>query len=248
LAEPFDLNYYNALVAGSEAGRAAAAQNHADSIRTVRRSLNLEDSVAVDGKVDLAATLPELNEESAMREALAGRIDYRLAMKAVRDAELKVQISGNGSLPDLVGQLGVSAMGQQDALNDAASDTLSMKYPSWQARLSLRYAFGDTEQQAGERDARVALQNAKTVLQRTEREVRDDVQSRIGQIRTSHLAYVKAREARIESERYYAQLLLNLRRGRFSATTVKQALDALIDSRQRELAITGAVQYFAGAA
>jgi outer membrane protein TolC len=41
--------------------------------------------------------------------------------------------------------------------------------------------------------------------------------------------------ARIQSEEYYRLLLANLRRGRFSAVTVKTALDARTDSRQAAL-------------
>jgi len=47
--------------------------------------------------------------------------------------------------------------------------------------------------------------------------------------------YLKAKEAREQAEIYYRKMSANLRRGRFTASTVREALDALIMSREGEL-------------
>ncbi|MFW5808354.1 MAG: TolC family protein, partial [Spirochaetota bacterium] len=84
-------------------------------------------------------------------------------------------------------------------------------------------------------DARLSLEKAKLSLEKTEREIRDDIESRIQNVNTTFEVYRQARAARIQSRVYYQKMQANLRRGRFTAATVKNGLDAYIDSKQNEL-------------
>jgi len=85
------------------------------------------------------------------------------------------------------------------------------------------------------RDSKYKYEQAKIALQKNEKDVRNDVKNKIENVDAAYNVMKAMERARIQSEEYYRLLLANLRRGRFSAVTVKTALDARTDSRQAAL-------------
>jgi len=79
------------------------------------------------------------------------------------------------------------------------------------------------------------MEQARQDIKKYERIVSDDVTSKIENINTTYKLYIKAKEAREQAEIYYSRMSANLRRGRFTASMVREALDALIMSREGEL-------------
>ncbi len=68
-------------------------------------------------------------------------------------------------------------------------------------------------------------------------EVRDDVLSKLDRVRMMHQVLLKTRNIRLESEMYYRKILVRFRQGKVSSVAMKNALDAMVQSRQRELEV-----------
>jgi outer membrane protein TolC len=235
LAESFDLNYYNTLVAGSEASAANARQKFRDALRGLLTTLNLDENVKLTGSAILTEKLPEVNIGESLKVAYEKRADYKNAVRTLETSRLELEMYENHALPSLTAELNVSAMGQRRDIPDAYSETGSAEYPAFEAKLGMTYPLDNAEQNINERDARFRVEKAKLQVDKYKRVVRDDVVAKYEHIETYHAMYKKAQEARRQSEVYYGRLLANLRRGRFTAAVVKNGLDAMVMSRQREL-------------
>ncbi len=235
LAERFDLNYYNSLVASSEARKVQAQQQYRDSLRNLLQTLNLDDNIRIDGTAVLSGSLPEVNRELALKIAYAKRADYLNARLAMKNAQLSLDMYENQGMPSMTAELNVSSLAQQQTYGEAYSDAASATYPSWEAKVTFTYPLDDQEQKTNVRDAGFRLKQAKLQFDKYQRVVRDDVTTKIEHIDTYYRIYNKAKEITQQSETYYRRLLGNLRRGRFTAAVVKNGLDAMVESRQREL-------------
>ena len=235
LAERFDLNYYNSLVASSEARKVQAQQQYRDSLRNLLQTLNLDDNIRVDGTAVLSGSLPEVNRDLALKIAYAKRADYLNARLAMKNAQLSLDMYENQGMPSMTAELNVSSLAQQQNAGEAYSDASSASYPSWEAKVTFTYPLDDQEQKTNVRDAEFRLKQAKLQYDKYHRVVRDDITAKIEHIDTYYRIYNKAKEITRQSETYYRRLLANLRRGRFTAAVVKNGLDAMVESRQREL-------------
>lgn len=241
LAEQFDLNYYNALVAGSEAAAQMSEQEYRDAARAILRSLNLTGDETRFGAVNLYDGAPSANEEAYLALALKQRADYAAAKLGYENARLQAGIYDNTDSPSLVASLSANTLGYGDNSSKAVSNAATAKYPSVTAGIALSYPLGDTEQAVNLRDSRYKVEQARISYEKTERELRDEIKSRVEFATRAHAVLKSAERARTETETYYNLLLANLRRGRFNSVTVKQALDARADSRQS--ALQARVQY-----
>ena len=234
LAERFDLNYYNALVANAEASMAVSNQTYKESVRTLLAALNQDVDEAKMGNVVLCEAPPSFKEEDYLSIALAQRYDYISAKLSVENAKLQMGIYENSEAPSLKAGVTVKSTAM-DEFSPAYSDAFSVKYPTVEAGLTMSYPLGDTEQKTNLRDSKYKYEQAKIALQKNEKDVRNDVKNKIENVEAAYNVMKAMERARIQSEEYYRLLLANLRRGRFSAITVKTALDARTDSRQAAL-------------
>jgi len=235
LAEQFELNYWNSLIAGSEAAVAQSGQLYRDAFRKFTQSVNMPDEITMQETTILQDRLPEINSEAALKIAYAKRADYLNAVKTLENAKLQLDIDGNEALPSLTGAVTVSSMDYNDSMVDSNNNTASGKYPSYEAQIKMTYPLNDTSQKVNERNSRWKVEQAKHQVDKYSRIVKDDVTSKAEKINTNHVRYVKAKEARIQAGIYHEKMLINLRRGRFTAAAVRNSLDALITSRQQEL-------------
>ncbi len=235
LAEPFDLNYYNTLVAGAEATLVNAKQKFKDSMRNLLTTLNLDENVTLTGSAMLTDKVPQIDIAQSLKAAYEKRADYKNAVLALENSKMELELYQNHALPSLTAEVSVSSMGQRKDLLEAYGETSSADYPALEAKLRMTYPLYDLEQKTNERDARFKVEKAKLQLEKYKRVVRDDVVAKHEHIKTYHELYQKAQEARKQSEVYYGRLLANLRRGRFTAAVVKNGLDAMVATRQREL-------------
>ncbi|HPS88141.1 MAG TPA: hypothetical protein PLY36_15420, partial [Spirochaetota bacterium] len=85
------------------------------------------------------------------------------------------------------------------------------------------------------RNAVWIVEQSKQRLEKARRNVRDDVTTKIENISAGYQLYTEAKEARRQAELYYNNMLTNLRRGRFAASSVRDALDAVVKTREMEL-------------
>ncbi len=241
LGESYDLNYYNTLVATSEGRVAQAEQEYRDTLRRLLRTLNLESNLELTGTAVLSNKLPVINVEKSIETAYSKRADYKGAQLMLDSARRELELYKNEDLPSVMAILKANTMGQRKEQSDAYEDAGKNKYPSWEARLKVSYPLDNTEQKANKRNARYKLEQAKLQFDKYQRLVKDEVVSSVERIKTDYELYQKAREARVQAELYYRKILVNMRRGRVTNAVVKNALDAMIDSRQREL--NALVQY-----
>ncbi|MFC1670655.1 TolC family protein [Spirochaetota bacterium] len=235
LADSFNLNYYNALVSGAEAQKAMTEQKYKDAMRSFLRTVNLKEGINIEGTVILSNKVPKMNIEESLKIAYHKRADYNNALLALKNAKLGLDIARNNALPSLIAELNTSTISQRENFGSAWGDTGSVKYPSIEARLRITYPLDDKAQKINERNSRFMVKQAKINLEKSRRIVKDDIIGKIEQINTYHTLYEKAKNARIQSNKFYRKMLRNLRKGRLTAAVVKNGVDALVQSRQSEL-------------
>jgi len=235
LAEQFELNYWNSLIASSEASVSQAEQNYRDALRKFLQVVNMSDEITMQERAILQNKLPVINSEEALKKAYIKRADYLNAKRSLENAKLQLDIDGNGALPSLTGSVTISSMDVNESTGESYSNASSMKYDSYEAQVKLTYPLADSNQKVSERNSRWKVEQAKFQVDKYSRIVKDDVTSKVEKVNTNYKLYQKAREARIQAEIYYSKMLINLRRGRFTAAVVRNSLDALINSREAEL-------------
>ncbi len=236
LNEKFEINYWNALAASSRAQVSQAEQNYRSCMRKFLRNVNMDRKITMQEKVVLTERIPEINSDEAIKRAFEKRADYLNAVRDLENARLSLSINENSSLPSLKGALSVSSMDYNTVSSgDAYSNMASMKYPSYQAKLSMTYPLDNTGQRADERNAGWIVEQSKQNLEKTKRYVKDDVITKIENISTNYQLYKEAKESSRQAQLYYNSMLSNLRVGRFAASSVRDALSALVSSREMEL-------------
>ena len=236
LSEKFEINYWTSLEASSKASVKQAEQNYRNCMRKFFRAINVDRAISLQERVVLSDKLPAINSEAAIKAAFDKRADYLSAVRSLDNAKLSLQINENYALPSLKMSMSASTMDyNSDSSADAYSNTTGMKYGSYQAMLGMSYPLDDTGQMADQRNAGYIIEQAKQWLEMTRRVVKDDVTTSIENINTGHELYLGAKEARKQSELYYANMLTTMKRGRVAASSVRDALDSLIYSREMEL-------------
>ena len=238
ISETYDLNFYNMLYAGAETKYALANQDYKTAVRKFYRTMNYELDGPVPELTDvsvLTTELREVNLESAIKTAYAKRIDYNSALVTQQNAQSELGIQKNDALPSLVLSGTVSSMTIGNALGDTATKAATLDTPTYEVRMKMSYPLGDSGKEVNVRDARYKLQQANLRVDKSRREVKDDVVTKAEMISVMYSAYQKAKIAREESEKYYYSIQGFLKMGKIPSSAVKNALDALNDSRQREL-------------
>jgi outer membrane protein TolC len=237
LAERFELNLWNSLVASSEAMVANAEQGYRDSLRNFLRLVDLDENITMQEKAILSAALPEINEEEALKRAYEKRVDYKNALRAMENSRLELDIAENNALPSLTGEITVSSMDYNTEMGESYSNAASGENPSIEGRIKMTWPLDNRDQKISRRNARWSLEQSKHEVDKYRRLVKDDIASKIEKIKTNYNLYQKAKEARVEAETYYRSMLVSLRRGRFTAAAARDALDSLISSREQELSM-----------
>jgi outer membrane protein TolC len=235
LVDSFQINYYNALVANSEATLARAKKNYASALRAFLSTINVSSDEIAAGKMILSDKLIDLNEEEALKIAFAKRADYQRARLAIDNAKMNLDMIGNSGMPSLTASLQVQSLGQEEKMGTAYNKAYGLNYPAVSGRLALSHALDDSDQKVRERNASFQLKQAEIALEQVRRNISDDIKNQIDNINASYIEYKSARESRIESETYYNKMINNLLKGRLDSATVKNGLDAFVMSRQAEI-------------
>ncbi len=234
LSEAFENNFYNALVAGAESVQLLSQQQYNDAQRKILQTLNYDSSVKISTVIMVNDDQASTDESKIIMAALSKRADYNNVQLELQNARLEAGIYENDAMPSLKASIQGMSFSQDESFGTAAKNTATLDSPGWEARLKMEYPLGDTEQAANLRDSKLKLKLAELDLVKTEREIKDDISSKIGYANTAFLMYQKSRKASSESKAYYTSMKANLARGRFTAVQVKNALDAYVDSQQRE--------------
>ena len=237
ISETFELNLYNAMYAGAEASFAQAEKDYQDAIRKLYRTLDvqIDDTADVADVMSLTTELKTVNIEAALKSAFAKRADYANAVLSEENARLQLCIARNGQLPSLTAGASVTSYSVNQKAGDAHSDMAAFDSPIYGVTVKMTYPLFDSGTEVAVRDAEYQSQQTKLRLEKARREIKDDVVSKADQIRVVYTMYQKMKVAREESERYFASIQNYLRMGKVKSADVKNALDTLTASRQREL-------------
>lgn len=235
LAELFDLNQYNALLASAEAQTAIAKQQLEDATRKLLRTVNMPPETKVEGITNLIDTLPEIDEEAAVQEAFSKRVDYKNVLREIEMAQLELDMAENNALPSLTASFQLMSQGQDTGFGSSWSEVPQLTYPAYTIGIKMSYPLWDKEIKTRERNANFKLKQAKIKKESMRQEIRDEVVSRSRQVKMFHEVLAKSREARKEADLFYARILRRIRQGKFNSVAMKNALDNMTMTRQKEL-------------
>ncbi|MCB1146364.1 MAG: TolC family protein, partial [Leptospiraceae bacterium] len=235
LAENFDLNQYNSLLANAEAKVAATEQNLKVAVRKLLRTVNMPADTQVEGITNLIDTLPDLNAEEALQAAFEKRVDYKNAKLELESLEMQSELAANNALPSITANASLTTQGQNTQLLPALQNSGSLDFPVWVVGLKMSYPLWDKEVKATQRNAECNVTKAKIRMEELTQEIRDDVLNKMENVRLTHEVLMRTRESKEQAELYYNRLMARVRQGRFNSVNVKTSLDNLVANRQREL-------------
>jgi outer membrane protein TolC len=235
LADDFQLNTYNMMLAVAEAKLAMARQKYRESLRSFLSTINMDENMDVTGTAIFSNKYQAFNLEEALKTAYDKRADYRNAVLALENARMSSEMATNNALPSLTAVVQGKVSGENDSYIGSYGDIGQFKYPAIEGRLKMSYPLGDKEVYTTERNARFKVKQCEIQLDKSKRKVKDDIMNSTDGIDTSYRFYQKSVEARKQAEMAYQGMLRDLRLGRLNSAVVKNMLDGLIQTRDMEL-------------
>lgn len=233
LAEYFELNQWNAVVAQTES-QLRNAQLQRDTARSqLLRTLNLNPNLEFTGETELAGELPKnLDQAADLKYAYDTRPDLKNLRLQMENARAALEIARNQQLPSVT--LG-GALAHRDfsfQKNSSFREVPSGRYPEYSVEFKVEYPLWDEGTKVDVRNAKVSLRQLDEQQRLLRRQIEDDIREGLQRIETNYEVLKKAEEAEKQTQAYYYGLVGRYRQGRFTAVAVKNALDALAQSRQ----------------
>ncbi len=235
LADDYTLRMYNSMLAGAEAKVVMARQKYREAVRSFLSTINVDENMEVTGTAVFSNRYQAINVEEALKTAYEKRADYQIAVMSLDTAKLGLQVAKNGSLPSLKAEVNAGLNSEHERFDGAYGQIGSFKFPAIEGKLKLQYPIGDQDVYTQERNARFKVKQAEIQLQKYRRKVKDDIMNSTDFIEASYRLYQKGMEARKQSELFYQGMMRDLGMGRLSSAVVKNALDAMVQSREMEL-------------
>ncbi len=235
LSEKYDINQYNALVAGTEARYSAAKQKYTEAVRKLLRTVNLPSETQVTGVTNLVDILPDLNQEAALKAGFEKRVDYKNTLLAYENAKIDLDLQENQALPSLTVSASISNQSQDTSFGKAFNQAASSEYPSYQVRAKVTYPLDDSDLKASVRNANFKLKQADINIKNMKLEVRDDILNKLDQVKLMHEMLMKMHIVNTESQAYYQSILRRFEQGKVNSVTMKFATDSMVQARKQEL-------------
>ena len=232
LAEAFEINQWDAIVANSESRKSSAILDRDSKKRNLLRTLNLAPSTEISGETELIETIPkDIDLQKDIKVALETRPEYKNLKLQKENAEKIHELAKNNLLPSVSVAGKYSSRGYGRHANTAYNEVPDRVYPESSVEFKVEYPLGDEGAKADSRNAEIVLRQISIQENEMRRRIEDDVRESMDRISSSHLALVKSKEALTHTENFYKGLLMRYTQGRFTAETVKNALDALVQAR-----------------
>lgn len=235
LADDFQLNTYNMMLAVAEAKLAMARQQYRESLRSFLSTINMDENLDVTGTAVFSNKYQAVNVEEALKTAYEKRADYRAAVLSLENAKMSREIATNNTLPSLAAVVQGKVSGENNNFAGSYGDIAQFKYPAIEGKLKMSYPLGDKEVYTKQRNARFKVKQSEIELEKSKRKIKDDILNASDGIDTNYRFYQKAAEARKQAELGYQGMLRDLRLGRLNSAVVKNMLDGLIQTRDMEL-------------
>jgi outer membrane protein TolC len=130
-------------------------------------------------------TIEEIDLERALEAAFDHRPDYRQARLEIDSRSLNERFTRNQLWPvlDLQGQVGLN--GLDDNLGDSVNHFTSGNWVQYQVGLTLRYPLGNRAAKSRFTRARLEVEQAKAILERTEQRILIEVREAVRNIETN---------------------------------------------------------------
>ncbi|HSE88365.1 MAG TPA: TolC family protein, partial [Candidatus Binatia bacterium] len=130
-------------------------------------------------------TIEELDLENALEAAFDHRPDYRQASLEIESRSLNERFTRNQLLPslDLQGQVGMN--GLDDNLGDSLNHFTSGNWVQYQVGFTFRYPLGNQAAKSRFTRARLEVEQAKALLERTEQRILVEVREAVRNVETN---------------------------------------------------------------
>lgn len=235
LTDSFEVNQYQALVAAAQSRRQLTEFQKDQAMRKLLRSINMPPDTKIKGITELTEKLPAMDLEESIKTAFENRVDYKNALREKEVNELNLAIAQNNALPSITAFLSLTTMGQSDVFSTAFADSLSTKFPTWNAGFRISYPLFDEGLKTAVRNADFRLEQSKIKLEQLTKEIKDEVTEKYEAVKLQYNVMINTKTVMKESQLYYDKIMQNAQRGRLSSIVVKNALDSIIDARQKTL-------------
>ncbi|MCS7204795.1 MAG: TolC family protein [Leptospiraceae bacterium] len=233
LAEPFEVNQWEALYNQAEIAVNTAKLERDTKRKELLRTLNLDPNIEITGSTELIKELPkDVDVQKDINYALQNRRDYRILLHSYEIARLSKELADNNLLPTvrIGGQYAIRDFGRYSS---TAWDQVYLgKYPEKAIEFSVQYPLWDEAAKVDLRNAEITLKQLEIQKKELERQIQDEVELGFKQIQTAFDSLKKAEQAYLKTLNFYNGLLQGYRRGRFNVTAVKNALDALLQAEK----------------
>jgi len=233
LAEAFEVNQWDALYSQAEIAVNVAILERDTKRRELLRTLNLDPEIELTGSTDLITEFPnDIDVKKDVEIALQTRQDYKSILHSYDIARMSKELAENNLLPTMRigGQYASRDFGRYSG--SAWDQVQTGKYPEKAIEFKIEYPLWDEGAKVDARNARIALAQLEIQKKELERQIKDDIELGYKQIQTAYDSLKKAQNAYNKTNQFYLGLLDGYRKGRFNATAIKNALDALLQAEK----------------
>lgn len=232
LAEPFEVNQWNALVAQAETNRQRAMLDRDSKRRELLRVMHLDPEMHLTGASKLIEEIPgDFNLEKDIAYAYKTRPDMKNITLQKENTRLAVELAENNLLPSMT--LSGKYATRDQGLHSYTSyyNVPYGKYPEASVEFKVQYPLWDDGARVDVRNAKIALRQLNIQEEQLRRQIRDDLTEAYEQIKAAYDVLQRTKYAVNQTETFYNRLLVRYRQGRFTAESVKNALDSLVQAR-----------------
>lgn len=231
LAQDFEVSQYQSLLYQSQNKKELAEQKLFDARLKLLKQLNLETDTHLQAVTQLYQKEPDVALAKALERALNERVDYQNAIRQVKIARKNLRIKQNALLPNVKLFASVGAGDQDTTSGDSVDDLTTFANPQLSVGVRASYLLGNDQAQTELRDARYELRQARLTVKKLKNDIQDEIASLVKKTRIRYNIYQNSLKAQKQARRYYKSVQQEIQRGRFSALTLKEALDSYIQSR-----------------
>ncbi len=239
-AESFEVNQFNALLAQAEARLDAAQLDRNSKRRSLLRVMNLDPQLPLSGATALRTDLPQdLNQDRDLKTAYESRPDFKSIKLQMENARKAFEIAENQLLPSVTIGGTYSSRDYGRHASTSWNEVPRGRYPEYGIEFKVEYPLWNEEARVDARNAKISLRQLSIQEEQLRREIRDQIAEGIETIRVTYAAMEKSREALAQTRAFYNGLVRRYRQqGRFTANSVKEALDAVVQARQAQMEAT----------
>ena len=237
LADRLENNQWSALVNQAEINLREVRLNRLEQSRTLARSLGIESDLDIQGRLYISDAPPEaIDLEADLAYALANRPDIVNLRRELKVARLEAEIAANERLPSVSLSGTYSGRNQSRTARQAASSEIPRGiYPESRVEFRVEMPLWDEGVAVEARNAALNLKRLEIQESELVHRIRDELRLGEERIRIGHEKLNQAHSSVRQNRAFYAQLLRQYSRGRYSAVAVKNALDALAQSENTHM-------------